>query len=256
MFFEAYLSYPLFLISLLISIVAYIGLFFIIKKENRLKYVTVLLIGIVYIFIYISLIPEPFVRSLDDVKNAYHTYTESASNIPESEIDDSSWLSTWDRAYSTLETEMFLFYTEESYFDRFFRAEFLPSSEELTEYTTLKQQVQREHMEHVEKALNAVYGAYPLHSHFNMLKENECVEHIEVMICKNDSHFTIELEETVIADPHRLQSYYVFKDVLLLIGQSSNYFLPKDKMDYTNTSLEARYDDWTYTINGDIQFED
>jgi hypothetical protein len=256
MFFEAYLSYPMFLVSLLLSVIAYIGLFFISKKENRLKYVSVLLIGIIYIYIYVSLLPDPFVRSLDDIKNAYHTYTEAAADIPESEVEDSSWLSTWDRAYSTLETEMLLFYTEESYFDRFFRTEFLPSAEELDEFSTLEQQVETEHKEHVEKALHALYNAYPLHSHFNMLEENECVEHIEVTICKNDSHFTIQLDETVIADPNRLQSYYVFKDVLLLTGQSSNYFLPKEKMDYTSKSLEASYNDITYTIDGEVQFED
>ncbi|WP_034743972.1 hypothetical protein [Halalkalibacter wakoensis] len=227
-----------------------------IEKEKRLKYVSGLFIGLALIYMTISLEPDPIVRSLDDIKIAYDAYTEAAANIPETETDDLSWYSTWDHAYSTLETEMLLFYTEESYFDRLFRADILPSVEELDEFTKLQQQIETEHTEHLEKALHVLYDADMLHSHFTMLEDGECVEENEVTMCQDGNHYSILLEETVYAAPYKLQAHFIFKDVLLLVGQSSNYFLLKDEIEYTPNTLEARYKEITYTIDGNVQMED
>ncbi|MDT8859815.1 hypothetical protein N0O92_06180 [Alkalihalobacillus sp. MEB130] len=232
------------------------GLFFIIPKTSRGKYISGLLIGIAFIYIYVSMLPDPIVRSYSDVNNSYDIYVEAVDAIPTNEEHDYSWLVNLDRAYSSLETDIMLFYTEQSYFDRIFRSDYLPSNEELENFALLKQQFRKEHPQNVEKALQATYSAKPLLAEFHSLQDKECSDHSHLIVCKDKNHYQITLQNDTYAAPERISSRYIFKDYFLLIGEEVTYYLPQTEMNYTDTNLTATFQDITYDIHGDIRSND
>ncbi len=252
-FLEELISYPTFLLSLFFFFLGIISFYLLTKKKkDRLKQIGFLVFYSLLLVIQVSLTPT-FDTTYEDVADSFDAYMISSASIPNaaSVETDSSWFKHWSDAYLRYQMDVALFnLRSRSHTNRLLNHNFI-ADEEYEAFKALSEQFQQVHKENSKNALFVLYEAESL---LDKLEKASCLELEDLSFCHRGHQFIITLNDETFAAPERMNRHSVFEGYFLIFGENKNYYLTQTEMNYSESRLEAYFNDLFYEINGDIRY--